>query len=126
MTAGLAGLAVGLSAGLGPRYPHIDGSGLRTGLEVAIANTIAVGLAFGFVRAAYGKYALARWWLACRGDLRWRLMAFLLGRSLAGHRMGVIGTRTGHGSALIACLGKSCNVQFVVRKSGGMPEAVNQ
>jgi hypothetical protein len=79
MTAVLAGLAVGLSAGLGPRYPHIDGSGLRTGLEVAIANTIAVGLAFGFVRAAYGKYALARWWLACRGDLRWRLMAFLLG-----------------------------------------------
>jgi hypothetical protein len=34
--------------------------------------------------------------------------------------------RTGHGSALIACLGKSCNVQFVVRKSDGMPEAVNQ
>lgn len=84
MTAILGGLAVGLSTGLGPRYPHIQGEGLRTGLEVAAANTIAVGLAFGFVRAAYGKFALARWWLAGRGQLPWRLMRFL-SRAHTGH-----------------------------------------
>ncbi|MEU6963942.1 NACHT domain-containing protein [Streptomyces chrestomyceticus] len=76
---GLAGgLAVGVSTGLGPRFPPGPGSDFSFGLRVGIANAVAVGLAFGFLRAAYGRYTVARAWLALRGDrLPRRLMRFL-------------------------------------------------
>ncbi|HXL88966.1 MAG TPA: hypothetical protein VN969_08305 [Streptosporangiaceae bacterium] len=72
----LGGLVVGVSTGLGPR-PHGPGNGLEAALEIGITNTVTVGLAFGFVRATYGRFFLARTWLAMRGDLPWRLMTFL-------------------------------------------------
>jgi hypothetical protein len=62
------GLAVGVSAGLGPRFPPRPGSDVLFRLRVGIANAVAVGLAFGFLRAAYGQYTVVRCSLALRGD----------------------------------------------------------
>ncbi|MBQ0850242.1 NACHT domain-containing protein [Streptomyces sp. BH-SS-21] len=78
-TALAGGLAVGVSTGLGPRFPPGQpGSDVIFGLKVGIANAVAVGLAFGFLRAAYGRYTTSRLWLALRGDrLPKRLMYFL-------------------------------------------------
>jgi len=74
-TALFGGLAVGLSTGFG--LSSQPGNGVEHGLEVGIVNTITVGLAFAFLRAAYGQFVLARWWLAMRGKLPWHLMTFL-------------------------------------------------
>ncbi|MFI0976187.1 hypothetical protein ACH4SP_04055 [Streptomyces sp. NPDC021093] len=73
----VGGLAVGVSTGLGPRFPPGPGDDLAFGLGVGLANAVAVGLAFGFLRAAYGRFTVARWWLALRTRLPWRLMRFL-------------------------------------------------
>ncbi|MFF0739166.1 NACHT domain-containing protein [Streptomyces sp. NPDC004111] len=73
----VGGLAVGVSTGLGPRFPPGSGDDLAFGLRVGLANAVAVGLAFGFLRAAYGRFTVARWWLALRARLPWHLMRFL-------------------------------------------------
>jgi hypothetical protein len=76
-TAILAGLAIGLSTALGPPYPRGTGNPVEFAVKLGIANTIAVGLAAGFIKAAYGRFALGRWWLAAGHHLPWRLMTFL-------------------------------------------------
>lgn len=75
---GLAiGLSTGLSTALSPNVISGAPNGFRVGLEAGLANFIVVGLVFGFLRASWGSFALARWWLAALRHLPWRLMAFL-------------------------------------------------
>jgi NACHT domain len=64
-----AGFAAALAFGLG--------GGLGVWPGVGIAAAIAVGLGVGFIQATYGHFVVARFWLALRGDLPWRLMRFL-------------------------------------------------
>jgi hypothetical protein len=47
------------------------------GPVVGLAYGLPVGLAFGLSRTAWGRFAVARCWLAARGRLPWRLMRFL-------------------------------------------------
>jgi len=63
------GLAVGITGALS--------AGLTAGLAGGLVVGLAVGLAVGLSRTAWGTFALARAWLAARGRLPWRLMAFL-------------------------------------------------
>ncbi len=86
-----AGLAVGLAAGLTITLTNGLANGLTTGLTVGftVAAGLTVGLATGLViglaaglaaglsRTTWGWFAAARWWLALRGQLPWRLMRFL-------------------------------------------------
>jgi hypothetical protein len=77
------GLAIGLSTGLAmavsprPDLTNDAPSELQVGLGIGLANLIGVGLAFGFMRASWGTFTLARWWLAVSGRLPWQLMTFL-------------------------------------------------
>lgn len=77
------GLAAGLITGLSmafspsPDFTNMVPNGFRIGLGVGVANLIAVGLVFGFLRASWGSFTLARWWLAASHHLPWRLLAFL-------------------------------------------------
>jgi hypothetical protein len=72
-TAFAGGLAIGLPTGLAAGLPF----GFGPGLGVGIAGCIAAALANGFLRASWGSFTLARWWLAMRRCLPWRLMTFL-------------------------------------------------
>jgi hypothetical protein len=75
---GLAiGLSTGLSTALSPNLISGVSNGFRVGLGTGIANFIVVGLTFGFLRASWGSFTLARWWLAASCQLPWRLMTFL-------------------------------------------------
>jgi hypothetical protein len=75
---GLAmGLGNGLQVGFGISLPNGRPNGLWVGIEVGLLNLIVVGLAFGFLQAAWGSFTLARWWLAASRRLPWRLMTFL-------------------------------------------------
>jgi predicted lipid-binding transport protein (Tim44 family) len=49
------------------------GFGLALGLAVGLLGGLAGGLGF----AAWGQFTIVRAWLAVRGQLPWRLMAFL-------------------------------------------------
>lgn len=75
---GLAiGLSTGLSTALSPNLISGASNGFLVGLVVGLANLIMVGLSFGFLRASWGSFTLARWWLAASRQLPWRLMTFL-------------------------------------------------
>lgn len=54
------------------------GASLAVAPIVGVAGGITVGLVFGCLQAAWGKYTIARYWLALRGHIPWRLMAFLV------------------------------------------------
>jgi hypothetical protein len=60
--------------------------GLVFGLLGGVELGLVVGLLGGLVSSAWGKFAIARGWLALRGRLPWRLMAFLDDA----HRRGVL------------------------------------
>ncbi|WP_459651094.1 NACHT domain-containing protein [Kitasatospora sp. Ki12] len=81
-TALAGGLAIGLAAAL------VIGSLLEPwrGALTGVADGLATGLAWGFLQARYGSFTLARWWLALRGQVPWRLMPFLADA----HRRGVL------------------------------------
>lgn len=81
-TAMAGGLAIGLAASL------VVGSVLGSwrGALAGVADGLATGLAWGFLQARYGSFTLARWWLALRGHVPWRLMSFLADA----HRRGVL------------------------------------
>ncbi|WP_069812708.1 hypothetical protein [Streptomyces sp. TP-A0874] len=81
-TALAGGLAIGLAAAL------VVGSvmGPWRGWLTGLADGLATGLAWGFLQASYGSFTLARWWLALRGRVPWRLMPFLADA----HRRGVL------------------------------------
>jgi hypothetical protein len=51
--------------------------GLRLGLLIGVANAIAIGLGLAFFQTEWGAFALARWWMAIRRRLPFRLMVFL-------------------------------------------------
>ena len=76
-----SGLAAGVVAwfGAGPWASLVEGlgGGRGSGLVVGPALGLAIGLVFGFGWSACGWFTVARWWLALRGRLPWRLMAFL-------------------------------------------------
>jgi hypothetical protein len=70
LAAGLAfGVIIGLANGFARGYP--------VGIRVGVTNMIAAGLSVGFIQASWGSFILAKWWLAMRRRLPWRLMAFL-------------------------------------------------
>lgn len=71
------GLAGGLAGGLTMIPDPIHTDRVTYGLGVGLANLLTVGLALGFIQAAWGSFTIARWWLAASGQLPWRLMAFL-------------------------------------------------
>lgn len=52
-------------------------NGVWFGLEVGLTNFIALGLGLAFIQALSGLFYVSQWWLAIRGKLPWRLMAFL-------------------------------------------------
>jgi hypothetical protein len=88
-----AGLAAGFAAGLaaafagglaeglagGPTEGAADGfaDALGGGLVAGLAAGLADGLVIGLSQTAWGWFAVARCWLALRGQLPWRLMRFL-------------------------------------------------
>jgi hypothetical protein len=78
-----AGLAGGLAAGL-------VGGGLMVrllgGLGLGLVDWLVVALVVGLLPSAWGRFAVARDWLALRRQLPWRLMAFLDDA----HRRGVL------------------------------------
>jgi hypothetical protein len=53
------------------------GGGLGVWIGVGIGAAIAVGLGVAFLQAAYGRFLIARCWLALHRYLPWRLMGFL-------------------------------------------------
>ena len=53
------------------------GGGLGVWIGVGIGAAIAVGLGVAFLQAAYGRFLVARCWLALHHYLPWRLMGFL-------------------------------------------------
>lgn len=81
-TALAGGLAIGLAAAA------VVGSvlGPWKGIQTGLADGLATGLAWGFLQATYGRFTLARWWLALRGHVPWKLMPFLADA----HRRGVL------------------------------------
>ncbi|MEU5699056.1 hypothetical protein [Streptomyces aurantiacus] len=65
---------------------HRIGPGSVAGALTGVADGLATGLAWGFLQARYESFTLARWWLALRGQVPWRLMSFLADA----HRRGVL------------------------------------
>lgn len=53
------------------------GASLAVASVVGAAGGVTVGLVFGCLQAAWGRYTIARIWLAARRKLPWRLMSFL-------------------------------------------------
>ncbi len=53
------------------------GASLAVATEVGVAGGLTVGLVFGCLQAVWGRYIIAHTYLAARGRLPWRLMAFL-------------------------------------------------
>jgi hypothetical protein len=53
------------------------GGGLGVWVGVGVGAAIAVGLGVGFLQATYGRFLVARCWLALCRRLPWRLMGFL-------------------------------------------------
>ncbi|MEU8314799.1 MULTISPECIES: NACHT domain-containing protein [unclassified Micromonospora] len=74
MVGTLGGLAFGLGAAFGVRP------------SVGLAAGLTVGLVAACVQSSYGPFVIARFWLAVRGDLPWRLMKFVDDA----HRLGVL------------------------------------
>lgn len=73
---GLAlGCGSGVALGVSPTNGHTNGLAVGVGLGAAIF--VASGLAFAFMRTAWGSFVLARCWLAVSGSVPWRLTAFL-------------------------------------------------
>ena len=66
-------LAFGLIAGA----TVCAGASLAVAPEVGIAGGITVGLVFGCLQAAWGRFTIARYLLAFRGHIPWQLMSFL-------------------------------------------------
>ncbi|MFE7075235.1 NACHT domain-containing protein [Streptomyces sp. NPDC057620] len=81
-TAAAGGLAIGLAAAV----VITSALGPWRGAMTGVADGLATGLAWGFLQARYGPFTLARWWLALRGQVPWRLMSFLADA----HRRGVL------------------------------------
>jgi Predicted NTPase (NACHT family) len=74
---GLAmGFGNGLQVGLDTNSSGFP-NGFWIGAQAGLVNLIVVGLAFGFLQACWGRYLLAKWWLAASGRIPWRLMPFL-------------------------------------------------
>jgi len=75
------GVPYGLATGLATAYGRNAATGLRDGTlfgaGVGVTSFFVVGLVFALFQACWGSYALAHCWLAVRGRLPWRLMAFL-------------------------------------------------
>ncbi|WP_198536212.1 NACHT domain-containing protein [Pseudofrankia saprophytica] len=51
--------------------------GYNVSLGAAFAGALTIGLTGGFLHACWGTFAIARAWLAIRGELPWDLMGFL-------------------------------------------------
>lgn len=62
-------VGIGLAAGVM--------GGFAAGLAAGLGGALRGGLANGFSASAWGWFVLCRYWLALRGDLPWRLSAFL-------------------------------------------------
>jgi hypothetical protein len=52
-------------------------TGLVRGLVLGLVFGLVVGLIAGLYDSAWGRFGVTRCWLALRGCLPWRLMAFL-------------------------------------------------
>jgi NACHT domain len=81
-TVSCLGFGLGLGVGLGVASGFSSNAagtpnGLRYGLAVGITNLIVTGITFGFIQAVWGRFTVARWWLAASGQLPWRIMTFL-------------------------------------------------
>ena len=51
--------------------------GFWQGVGVGLADIVVVGIALAFMQAAWGRYTIARIWLAVSGKLPWHLTSFL-------------------------------------------------
>ena len=67
-----------LTFGLASGATVFAGASLAVAPIVGVAGGITVGLVFGCLQAAWGKYTIARYWLALRRQIPWRLMTFLV------------------------------------------------
>ncbi|GAA3885103.1 NACHT domain-containing protein [Streptomyces sedi] len=81
-------IAMAGGIGIGSATVFVVGAdlGLWKGVQTGVANAVATGLAWAFLQATYGRFTLARCWLAARRRLPWRLMPFLADA----HRRGVL------------------------------------
>lgn len=70
------GLITGIAGGLSPG-PAGHPNGIRFGIMEGLSNFIIPGLGLAFIQAQWGTFAIARCWLALKGQLPWRLMTFL-------------------------------------------------
>jgi cyclopropane fatty-acyl-phospholipid synthase-like methyltransferase len=70
------GLITGIAGGLSPG-PAGHPNGIRFGILEGLSNAIIPGLGLAFIQARWGTFAIARCWLALKGQLPWRLMTFL-------------------------------------------------
>ncbi|TDC08630.1 hypothetical protein E1265_32985 [Streptomyces sp. 8K308] len=70
-------LAGGLAIGLATVFVVGSVLGTSRGIQTGLANGVATGLAWGFLQARFGSFTIARWWLALRGRVPWKLMPFL-------------------------------------------------
>jgi len=66
-----------LTFGLASGATVFAGASLAVAPIVGVAGGITAGLVFGCLQAAWGKYTIARYWLALRRQIPWRLMKFL-------------------------------------------------
>jgi hypothetical protein len=73
----VCGLAIGLTLGLAGGVGLGFTGGLMLVFPLGLPLGLAVGLAHGFTRTAWGRFAIARCWLAVRRRLPWPLMSFL-------------------------------------------------
>ena len=75
------GVSLGLITGvtsslaLGPTGHPAYGTAL--GVSIGLSNVIIPGLGLAFIQAMWGTFTIARYWLALKGRLPWRLMTFL-------------------------------------------------
>jgi len=61
-------------------------TGIRFGVRWGVGFGLAIGLGHGLSASAWGRFTVARAWLACRGRLPWQLISFLDDA----HRRGVL------------------------------------
>jgi hypothetical protein len=79
----MLGIVPAVVLGLGPVVVAVSGHGgtskveLAAGLAFGLATGLTLAVLFGLYRTAWGWFAIARWWLALRRCLPWRLMRFL-------------------------------------------------
>ena len=71
------GAVFGLLGGLGGGLFSAVLGGLAFGLGGGLLAGLGLGLWYSNTEAAWGRFVLARYWLALRRRLPWRLMGFL-------------------------------------------------